>query len=102
MENNTLNAQDITDNQLLEIIQRHLPPVKQERINYLLEKNEIDELTEEEQSKFRTYADRIESEGAERARALVKLAQLRNVEPAILLEELFPESNNTYPILENL
>lgn len=75
---------------LLEIIQRHLSPTERERFDYLLEKNEVDELTKAEQKEFLAYADQIESQGGERARALVELAQLRNVNPIILIDEFLP------------
>lgn len=90
MEVDKINNQDPAIADLLEIIQRHLPPAERERLDYLLLKNEVDELSESEQNDFIVYADQIEHEGAERARGLLKLAQIRNVEPAILLEEFFP------------
>lgn len=90
MESNKTNNQQHLEANLLEIIQCQLPLAAQERLGYLLEKNEVDELTEEEQKEFREYADRIEYQGAARARALVKLAQIRNLDPKTSLDEFFP------------
>lgn len=91
MNHHDVDAQDTTENQLLEIIQRHLPLVEQKRLDYLLEKNETDKLTEAEQKEFLAYANRRELEDADRLEALVKLAQLRNLEPKTLFDEFFPE-----------
>lgn len=86
-----VNIYYATEASLIEIIQHQLSPAERKKLDYLLEKNEVDELTEAEQKEFLSMADQIESQGAERAKALAKLAQFRNVEPKILLEEFFPE-----------
>lgn len=91
MKHNKLDNQNTTETDLLKIIQRQLPPKEQKRLDYLLEKNQCEELSESEQKELKAYADQIEFQGGDKIEALVKLAQLRGVEPKILLDEFFPE-----------
>jgi len=73
------------ESDLLQIIQRRLPPDEQMRLDELRQKNEMGELTEAEHSELLAYVERVESEDAERAEALIQLAQIRQVELATLL-----------------
>lgn len=57
----------------------------------MVEKIETDELSSAEHSEFITYVERLEREDAERARALVKLAQVRNVAPRSVINEFLPK-----------
>lgn len=57
MEHNKLDTQNTLEANLLEVIQRHLPPSERERLDHLLEKNQVDQLTEAEQKELLAYAD---------------------------------------------
>ena len=60
---------------LLEIIQRRLSPEEQERLAYLRQQNEIGVITQTEHQELLMYVERVEQQDAERAEALIKLAQ---------------------------
>lgn len=76
-------------------------PEEQERLSYLVDKMETDELTEVEHSEFMAYVERVEREDAERARALVQLAEIRNVSPEVLLASFLSGDNHTDSAREN-
>lgn len=88
-----VNIYYATEAGLIEIIQHQLSPAERKKLDYLLEKNEVDELTEAEQKEFLSMADQIESQGAERAIPLAKLPQFRNVEPKTLLDKFFSDKS---------
>ncbi len=75
---------------LLSIVQRRLPPDDQTRLAYLRQLNETGEITEAEHQELLAYVDRVESQDAERAEALIQLARLRNVDLKKLLDEFLP------------
>jgi hypothetical protein len=78
---------------LLQIIERRLPPDDQKRLDYLLEGDEIGEITDAENSELLGYAERIENHNVERLGALIELAKMRNVDLETLVNELKLESN---------
>lgn len=79
---------------LLQIIQRRLSPEEQHRLSYLREQNENEEITEIEHQELLKYINRIEQQDAERAEALIKLAQLRQVDLKVLIDEFLPRDIN--------
>ncbi|MDJ0618799.1 MAG: hypothetical protein QNJ63_19005 [Calothrix sp. MO_192.B10] len=79
---------------LLEIIQHRLSPEEQERLAYLRQQNEIGEITDTEHQELLMYVERVEQQDAERAEALIKLAQLRKVDLKVLINEFLPKHSN--------
>jgi hypothetical protein len=79
---------------LLEIIQRRLSSEEQKRLAYLRQKNEIGVITETEHQELLIYVDRVEQQDAERAEALIKLAQLRQVDLKVLINKFLPTHSN--------
>jgi hypothetical protein len=79
---------------LLEIIQRRLSPEEQERLAYLRQQNEIGVITDTEHQELLMYVERVEQQDAERAEALIKLAQLRQVDLKVLINEFLPTHSN--------
>lgn len=77
---------------LLEVIQIRLSPEEQDRLAYLRLQNETGEITETEHKELLTYIERVEQLDAERAEALIQLAQLRNVDLKILINEFLPNT----------
>lgn len=75
---------------LLQIIQRRLPEDDQTRLAYLRQQNESGELTEAEHQELLAYVDRVERQDAERAEALIQLAQFRGVDLKTLVNEFLP------------
>jgi carboxylesterase type B len=75
---------------LLEIIQRRLSPEKQERLAYLRQQNENEIITGVEHQELLVYINCVEQQDAERAEALIKLAQLRQVDLNVLINEFLP------------
>ncbi|MBE9008643.1 hypothetical protein IQ250_00235 [Pseudanabaenaceae cyanobacterium LEGE 13415] len=81
---------------LITIIQRRLPPNEQQRLEELRDRSEQDTLSEAEQLEFIAYADRLEQQNVERLEALIKLAQLRNVDLPTLNRQFRSESPTRY------
>lgn len=75
---------------LLSIIQRRLPPDDQTRLAYLRKRHETGEITSAEHQELLAYVDRVESQDAERAEALIQLARQRNVDLKKLLNSFLP------------
>ena len=78
---------------LLQIIGRRLSPDDQKRLDYLVEQDEIGEITDAEHSELLAYAEQIESQNVERLEALIELAKLRNVDFKTLINEFKLEQN---------
>jgi hypothetical protein len=89
----TLKLED-SEAALLQIIQRRLSPEKQDRLAYLRSSNKTGEITETEHQELLMYVDCIEQQDAERAEALIKLAQLRSCDLKMLINEFLPAHNN--------
>lgn len=75
---------------LIQIIQRRLSAEQQERLNYLRQQNETEEITETEHQELLIYVELIEKQDAERAEALIQLAQIRGVDLQVLINEFLP------------
>jgi hypothetical protein len=73
---------------LLEIIGRKLPEDEQQRLSYLREKREQETISEAEYQELLDFVDRVEQLDAERAAALLQLADLRHIPVLALLEEV--------------
>lgn len=72
---------------LLEIIGRKLLEDEQQRLSYLREKREQETISEAEYQELLDFVDRVEQLDAERAAALLQLAELRHVPVLALLSE---------------
>jgi len=76
---------------LLEIIQRRLLPEEQARLADLRHQNEAGVITDPEHQELLMYVDRVEQHDADRAEALIKLAQLRQVDLKVLINDFLPK-----------
>lgn len=85
---------EVKETALLETIQRRLSPEDQQRLAYLRQRNEAEEITDAEHQELLVYIDRVEQQDAERAEALIKLAQLRQVDLKVLIQEFLPTHSN--------
>ena len=98
LETLSQNAQQETINltsfsnetQLIKIIQFRLSPDKQKRLDYLRQQNETGKITEQEHQELLNYVDQIEEQDAQRAEALIQLAQLRQIDLKIIIDEFLP------------
>ncbi|GAA6622318.1 hypothetical protein [Scytonema sp. NUACC26] len=79
---------------LLQIIQRRLSSEEQDRLAYLRQRNEMGAITDTEYKELLTYIERVEQQDAKRAEALIKLAQLRQVNLQVLINEFLPTHSN--------
>jgi hypothetical protein len=70
---------------LIQIINRRLP--QQHRFNELRQHLEAETLTEDQHTELLELSDRIEQQDAECAHAIFQLAQLRNVDIDVVLQE---------------
>jgi len=85
------------ETQLIKIIQLRLSPDKQKRLDYLRQQNETGKITEQEHQELLNYVDQIEEQDAQRAEALIQLAQLRQVDLKIIIAKFygnFPKKND--------
>jgi hypothetical protein len=80
----------ISEAALLEIIQRRLSTEEQVRLGYLRQQNETGAITDAEHQELLMYIDRVEQHDTERAEALIKLAQLRQIDLKVLIHEFLP------------
>jgi DNA polymerase III gamma/tau subunit len=84
----TINLTSLSnENQLIKIIQFHLSSDKQKRLEYLRQQQETGKITEQEHQELLNYVDQIEQEDAKRAEALIQLAQLRQVDLKVIIDE---------------
>jgi hypothetical protein len=74
--------------ELLQQINQGLPLDVQQHYDELTAKRRAEALTPEEHQELLALVDRIEQADAERVRALIELAQLRNVSVTTLMAEL--------------
>jgi len=81
---------------LIQIIQRRLSTEQQDRLNYLRQQNETGEITETEHQELLIYVELIEKQDAERAEALIQLAQIRGVDLQVLINEFCPTNINIF------
>jgi hypothetical protein len=78
---------------LLHKIQQKLTPEEQTRLAYLRQQNESEIITVPEHQELLAYIDLIEQQDAERAEALIQLAQIRKVDLKNLMAQYLPVSN---------
>ena len=91
VQQETVNSSIVSnENQLIEIIQLHLSPDKQKHLDYLRQQSETSKITEQEYQELLNYVDQIEQQDAQRAEALIQLAQLRQVNLKIIIDEFLP------------
>ncbi len=90
LSNESLQISSGKETNLLQIIQHRLSIEEQNRLSYLRQQNEVGEITEPEHQELLVYVDRIEQQDAERAQALIQLAQLRQVDLNVLVNEFLP------------
>lgn len=79
---------------LLQIVQRRLSAADRERLAYLRQQNETGTITEAEHQELLTYVERVERQDSDRAEALIKLAQLRQVDLKVLINEFLPTASH--------
>jgi hypothetical protein len=85
--------ENLQEQTLLRTIQHKLAPDEQARLTYLRQQNESETITEPEHQELLEYIDRIEQQDAERAEALIQLAELRKVNLKKLMDQYLPMSN---------
>jgi hypothetical protein len=85
--------EDPQEQNLLRTIQHKLAPEEQSRLTYLRQQNESETITELEHQELLEYIDRIEQQDAERAEALIQLAEIRKVDLKKLIDQYLPISN---------
>jgi hypothetical protein len=91
VEQETINQGTVSnENQLIKIIQFRLSLEKQKHLNYLRQQNETGKITEQEHQELLNYVDQIEEQDAQRAEALIQLAQLRQVDLKTIIDEFLP------------
>ncbi len=90
---NRSQAAPPSENVLLAVINRRLPPADQARLDDLRARNELGTISDSERSELLAFVERVEREDAERAEALVELARLRGLPLATLIRELKIDSN---------
>ncbi|NJM56881.1 MAG: hypothetical protein HC857_04795 [Synechococcales cyanobacterium RU_4_20] len=80
------------DKRLTAIIQRRLPSQDQARLNALRQRLQDETITDLERQELLTFVDRVEAMDVKRAEAMVQLAQLRNVDLNIIIQEFLSKS----------
>lgn len=86
----TSDSDNANEAELLRIIQWQLSPEEQNRLDYLRQGNEAETITPEEHEELLSYVNSIEQQDAQRATALIQLAQLRQVDLDTVLAEFLP------------
>ena len=83
---------------LLQVIDRRLLPDDQARLDYLREQNESADITEAEHQELLDFVSRVENEDAERAAAILQLAQIRKVDVLSLIKEFSSPMRINYAV----
>ncbi len=81
----------LEERELLEIVQRRLPPEEEARLEELDDRNEWGELSEAEYNELLTAIERVEHQNVQRVAALMELAKIRKVDLVTLMSELKSE-----------
>ena len=81
---------EVSEAALLAIIQHRLSPEEKTRLAYLRQQNEAGSITDKEHQELLVYIDRVERQDGDRTEALIKLAQLRQVDLKVLVDEFLP------------
>jgi hypothetical protein len=84
----------VSEAPLLAIIQRRLSPEEKTRLAYLRQQNETGLITDTEHQELLVYVDQVELQDGERTEALIKLAQLRQVDLKVLVDEFLPTQHD--------
>jgi hypothetical protein len=95
LSHQTLQSGEVASNSpqedtLLHIIQRRLPLGDQARLDALRQRSEAGNITDVEYQELLMYVDRVEQQDADRAAALIQLAQLRQVDLKTLITKFLP------------
>ena len=83
---------------LLQVIDRRLLPDDQARLDYLREQNESGDITEAEHQELLDFVSRVENEDAQRAAAILQLAQIRKVDVLSLIKEFSSPMRINYAV----
>jgi hypothetical protein len=90
----TINLTSLSnETQLIKIIQFHLSSDEQKRLEYLRQQHETGKISNLEHQELLNYVDQIEQKDAKRAEALIQLAQLRQVDLKIIIDEFLPNKS---------
>ncbi len=84
---------EIRERALLEVIQKRLPKEQRERLNYLRQRNEDEEITEAEHQELLMYVERVKQQDAGLG-ALIQLAQLCSCDLKIVINEFLSKHCN--------
>ena len=76
---------------LLDQIQQTLSPEDQARLDYLRQQKEAETISDTEYEELLAFVERVEQQDAERAEALIQLAELRNVDLKVVVSEFLPD-----------
>ena len=76
---------------LLDRIQQTQAPEDQARLAYLSQQQEAETISDTEYEELLAFVERIEQQDAERAEALIQLAELRNVDLKVVVSEFLPD-----------
>jgi len=90
----TINLTSLSnETQLIKIIQLHLSSDEQKRLEYLRQQHETGTISNLEHQELLNYVDQIEQQDAQRAEALIQLAQLRQVDLKVIIDEFLPNKS---------
>jgi len=78
------------EQRLLNQIQQQLSPEDQTRLTYLRQQKEAEIITDSEYQELLAFVERVEQQDAERAEALIQLAELRKVDLNVVVGEFLP------------
>jgi hypothetical protein len=84
----------VTEAALLAIIQHRLSPEEKTRLAYLRQQNETGSIPDTAHQELLVYVDQVELQDGERTEALIKLAQLRQVDLKVLVDEFLPTQHD--------
>lgn len=76
---------------LLERIQQRRSPEDQARLAYLRQQQEAETISDTEYEELLAFVEGVEQQDAERAEALIQLAELRNVDLKVVVSEFLPD-----------
>ena len=76
---------------LLDRIQQTRSPEDQARLAYLRQQQEAETISDSEYEELLAFVERVEQQDAERAEALIQLAELRNVDLKVVVSEFLPD-----------
>jgi hypothetical protein len=84
------NDLGVNEADLLAIIQHRLSPEEKTRLAYLRQQNETGSIPDRAHQEPLVYVDRVERQDGEWTQALIKLAQLPQVDLKVLVDEFLP------------